>query len=156
MLEERENATWRSVNGMCDVATPLLHLRPRTSCVLRSLSLLLFTRLASTPLFLNLLPRTHLNPWPPSTPPTETSHHHHHHTLHRPPHHLFRRRLPPNLQQNLVLRPHPMKTLPCLESGHGRTLHLRSARRPAPTAIASQPRTAVTSARHSSLPSKLA
>src|SRR5712671_669161 len=49
-----------------------------------------------------------------------------------------------------------MKVVPHLESAPGLTRQLRSARRPAPIATASQLRTAATSARRSSMASRLA
>src|SRR6266851_3408308 len=100
----------------------LLHLRPRTSCAFRSLSLsLLFITTLSLSLFLSLLPRPYPKSWLPSTLLIELSHPLHRRTLQSPPHHLFLRRLPPSQQQNLAPHPHPMMTTPRPENGHART-----------------------------------
>jgi hypothetical protein len=121
VLEGRENATWRSVDTTVLRGNALLHLRPRTSCAFRSLSLLFITTLSPSPLFLSLPPRTYPKSWLPSTLLIELSHPLHRRTLQSPPHHLFLRRLPPSQQQNLAPHPHPMMTAPRPENGHART-----------------------------------
>jgi hypothetical protein len=145
----KEWSTWRRPSS--PTATYVLRLRssfpPLFTEPLRSFAL---SHLLSRPY-------PYSNLWLPSTLPILPSyHHHHHHALQSPPLHLLRQSLPPSLQQNLVLHPHPIKMAPRLESDPGLTLHLRSARRPAPAATESQPRTAVTSAKHNFPPWRLA